>query len=42
VFSILQRVGTDAISRRTDSALGASVFNAILAAWFLAAVFPLT
>jgi pimeloyl-ACP methyl ester carboxylesterase len=42
VFSILQRLGTDAISRYTDSALGASVFNAILAAWFLAAVFPLT
>jgi hypothetical protein len=42
LFSILQRLGTDAISQRTGSAVGASIFSAILAAWFIAAVFPLT
>ena len=41
-FSIIQRLGTDAIRRRTGSALEASLFNAILGAWFVAAVFPLT
>jgi len=42
LFSILQRLGADAVSKRTGSAMGASIFGAILAAWFIAAVFPLT
>jgi pimeloyl-ACP methyl ester carboxylesterase len=41
VFSILQRAVTDALRRRTGSATAAAVFGAILAAWFIAAVFPL-
>jgi pimeloyl-ACP methyl ester carboxylesterase len=41
-FSILHRLGTDALRRRTGSASAAALFNAILAAWFIAAVFPLT
>jgi pimeloyl-ACP methyl ester carboxylesterase len=40
-FSILQRLGTDALRRRTGSPSAAALFNAILAAWFIAAVFPL-
>jgi pimeloyl-ACP methyl ester carboxylesterase len=41
-FSISQRLGMDAVRRRTGSAAAAAVFGAILAAWFIAAVFPLT
>ena len=41
-FSILQRLGADALLRRTGSVPATAVFDAILAAWFLAAVFPLT
>ncbi len=41
-FSILQRLSTDSLRRRTGSATAAAVFDAILAAWFIAAVFPLT
>jgi hypothetical protein len=41
-FSILQRLGADALRKRTGSAAAAILFSAILAAWFLAAVFPLT
>jgi pimeloyl-ACP methyl ester carboxylesterase len=41
-FSILQRLATDALLRRTGSATGATFFGAILTAWFIAAVFPLT
>lgn len=41
-FSIFQRLGADALRRRTGSAAAAALFNAILAAWFIAAVFPLT
>jgi pimeloyl-ACP methyl ester carboxylesterase len=41
-FSILQRLATDALRLRTGSATAAALFNAILAAWFIAAVFPLT
>jgi pimeloyl-ACP methyl ester carboxylesterase len=41
-FSILERLGTDEIRVRTGSAVAAAVFGAILAAWFIAAVFPLT
>ncbi len=42
LFSILQRLATDALRKRTGSAAAAAVFSAILAAWFIAAVFPLT
>ena len=45
VFSVLQRAATDALRLRTlptGSATAAAVFGAILAAWFIAAVFPLT
>ncbi len=41
-WSILQRLGTDAIRRRTGSATATATFDAILTAWFIAAVFPLT
>ena len=41
LFSIAQRLGADAIRRRTGSAAVAAVFGAILTAWFIAAVFPL-
>lgn len=41
-FSILQRLATDALRARTGSAPAAALFSAILAAWFIAAVFPLT
>ena len=40
VFSIAQRLGADAVSRRFASAPSGAIFSAILAAWFLAAVFP--
>jgi pimeloyl-ACP methyl ester carboxylesterase len=40
--SILQRLGCDSVRRRTGSATAAATFGAILAAWFFAAVFPLT
>jgi pimeloyl-ACP methyl ester carboxylesterase len=42
MFSILQRVAADALRLRTGSATAAALFSAILAAWFIAAVFPLT
>jgi hypothetical protein len=41
-FSILQRLAADGVRRRTGSATAAILFSAILAAWFVAAVFPLT
>ncbi|HTX16678.1 MAG TPA: alpha/beta fold hydrolase [Candidatus Baltobacteraceae bacterium] len=41
-FSLLQRLATDALRVRTGSAIGAALFGAILAAWFVAAIFPLT
>ena len=41
-FSVLQRLATDALRLRTGSATAAASFGAILAAWFIAAVFPLT
>ncbi len=40
-FSILQRLAVDAFRLRTRSATAAATFGAILAAWFIAAVFPL-
>ncbi len=42
LVSILQRLGCDAVRRRTGSPTAAAAFGAILAAWFIAAVFPLT
>jgi hypothetical protein len=42
VFSILQRLATDALRVRTVSATAAALFGAILASWFIASVFPLT
>jgi pimeloyl-ACP methyl ester carboxylesterase len=42
VFSILQRLATDALRSRTASATAAALFGAILASWFIASVFPLT
>jgi len=41
-FSILQRLATDTLRLRTGSATAAAAFGAILAAWFIAAVFPLS
>jgi pimeloyl-ACP methyl ester carboxylesterase len=42
LFSLLQRLATDALRRRTGSATAAALFGAILLAWFIAAVFPLS
>jgi alpha-beta hydrolase superfamily lysophospholipase len=42
LFSILQRLATDALRVRTGSATSAALFGAILAAWFISTVFPLT
>ena len=42
IFSILDRLGADAVWRRTGSPAAAALFSAILTAWFFAAVFPLT
>ena len=41
IISLAQWLGADAIRRRTGSAGAAAVFGAILAAWFVAGVFPL-
>jgi len=41
-ISLLQRMGSDAVRKRTGSALAAAVFGAIVAAWFVASVFPIT
>jgi len=42
LFSLLQRLATDALRLRTGSAAAAALFGAILAAWIVAAIFPLT
>ena len=42
IFSICQRLGTDSLRRRTGSAPAAALFGAILGAWLIASVFPLT
>jgi len=42
LFGVLERLGSDAVWRRTDSAAAAAFFGAILTAWFFATVFPLT
>jgi pimeloyl-ACP methyl ester carboxylesterase len=41
-FSIAQRLATDSLLRRTGSSTAAALFGAILASWFVAAVFPIT
>lgn len=41
MFSIAQRLGADAIRRRSGSALAAALFGAILGGWYISAVFPL-
>jgi pimeloyl-ACP methyl ester carboxylesterase len=41
-FSIAQGIATDELLHRTRSTAAAALFGAILAAWFVAAVFPLT
>jgi pimeloyl-ACP methyl ester carboxylesterase len=41
-FSILQGLVTSALRRRTGAPAAASLFGAILFAWFIGAVFPLT
>ena len=41
VFSVFTRLGADSIWRHTGSMPAAALFNAMLTAWFLAAVFPL-
>jgi len=40
-LSVGQRLGADALRRRTGSVPAAAIFNAILGAWFVAVVFPL-
>ena len=40
-ISILQRWGSDLLRSRGGGAIAAATFNAIIAAWFFAAVFPL-
>jgi pimeloyl-ACP methyl ester carboxylesterase len=42
LFSVLQRLATDALRVRTGSATSAAIFGAILASWFISTVFPLT
>ena len=41
LVSVCQRAATDTLQRRTRSLAAAATLDAILAAWFLAAVFPL-
>jgi pimeloyl-ACP methyl ester carboxylesterase len=42
LFSIAQGLATDELLLRTRSTAAAALFGAILAAWFIAAVFPIT
>jgi hypothetical protein len=42
IFTRLHRLGTDALHFRTGSATAAALFGAILAAWLIASVLPLT
>jgi pimeloyl-ACP methyl ester carboxylesterase len=42
LFSILQRLATDALRSRTGAATATALFGAILGAWFIASLFPLT
>jgi hypothetical protein len=40
-FSLLQRLATDELRTLTRSSIAAAIFGAILASWFIAAIFPL-
>jgi hypothetical protein len=42
VFSLLQRLACDELRKHTRSPMAAATFGAILASWFIAAIFPLT
>lgn len=42
LLTVLTRLGSDSLRARTGSATAAALFGAILAAWFAAAVFPLS
>jgi len=42
LFSAAQGLVSDALRRRTGSLAAAALFGAILTAWFVAAVFPIT
>ena len=42
LFSMLQRLATDALRVRSGSATSAALFGAILTAWFISTVFPLS
>ncbi|MGH9775540.1 MAG: alpha/beta hydrolase [Candidatus Acidiferrales bacterium] len=42
LISVLVRLGSDALRRRSGNAVAAAAFDAILAAWFIATLFPLT
>jgi pimeloyl-ACP methyl ester carboxylesterase len=42
IFSILQRLATDGLRARTGAAAASALFGAILGAWFVASLFPLT
>ncbi len=42
LLALFERLGSDAVWRRTGSATAAAAFGAILTGWFFAAVFPLT
>ena len=42
IFSMLQRLAADALRLRIGSPTATALFSAILAAWFIAAIFPLT
>jgi len=42
IFSILQRLASDALRARTGAATATALFGAILGAWFIASLFPLT
>ncbi len=42
LLALAQRFGADAVRRRTGSAAAAALYSAILGAWFIAAVLPIT
>ncbi len=42
IFSVLQRLACDALRSRTGAATATALFGAILGAWFVASLFPIT
>ncbi len=42
IFSVLQRLACDALRARTGTATATALFGAILGAWFVASLFPIT